>query len=45
MPSAPTCAIVVSVAFKPGFEDMSTRMLESEVVPAAKAAPGFVAGY
>jgi hypothetical protein len=45
MTSTPTHAIVVRVTFKPGFEEAATRTLESEVVPGAKAAKGFVAGY
>jgi len=45
MTSTPTHAIVVRVTFKPGFEASATTLLESEVIPGAKAAPGFVAGY
>ena len=43
--STPTHAIVVRVMFKAGFEESATKMLNTEVVPGAKAAPGFVAGY
>jgi hypothetical protein len=45
MAGTPTHAIVVTVTLKPGFEDSAKTMLETEVVPGAKAAPGFVAGY
>ena len=45
MAGTPTCAIVVNVSFKPGFEEPANKMLETEVVPGAKSAPGFVAGY
>lgn len=45
MASTPTHAIVVRVTFKPGFEEAATNTLETEVVPAAKAAEGFLAGY
>ncbi len=45
MAGTPTHAIVVTVAFKPGFEESAKATLETEVVPGAKAAPGFVAGY
>jgi hypothetical protein len=45
MAGSPTHAIVVRVTFKPGHEDAATKLLEAEVVPAAKRAPGFVAGY
>ena len=45
MAGTPTCAIVVNVSFKPGFEESANKMLEAEVVPGAKSAPGFVAGY
>lgn len=45
MASAPTYAIVVRVTFKPGLEEAATKTLETEVVPAAKAAAGFVTGF
>ena len=45
MAGTPTCAIVVNVTFKPGFEESASKMLETEVVPAAKSAFGFVVGY
>ena len=45
MAGTPTHAIVVRVTFKPGLEEAATKVLENEVVPAAKAAAGFVAGY
>ena len=45
MPATPTHAIVVTVTFKPGLEETASDMLETQVVPAAQAAPGFVAGY
>jgi hypothetical protein len=45
MASTPTHAIVVRVTFKAGFEEAATKMLNTEVVPGAKAAAGFVAGY
>lgn len=45
MANIPTHAIVVRVSFKPGYEEAATKTLETEVVPAAKAAQGFVAGY
>jgi len=41
----PTHAILVTVTFKPGLGASATHLLESQVVPGAKAAPGFVAGY
>jgi hypothetical protein len=42
---APTHAIVVNVTFKPGMEEAARQVLETEVVPGAKSAAGFVAGY
>ena len=45
MPGTPTHAIVVRVSFKAGLEEAAVKVLDSEVVPGAKAAPGFVAGY
>ena len=45
MAGTPTHAIVVSVTFKPGFEESANKTLETEVVPGAKSAPGFIAGY
>ena len=45
MPSTPTHTIVVRVTFKPGLEAAATKTLETEVVPGAKSAAGFVAGY
>lgn len=45
MAGTPTHAIVVRVTFKPGLEETTTKTLETEVVPGAKAAAGFVAGY
>jgi len=45
MAGTPTHAIVVRVTFKAGFEESATMMLDTEVVPGAKAAAGFVAGY
>ena len=45
MAARATHAIVVRVSFKPGLEAAATETLETEVVPGAKAAAGFVAGY
>ena len=45
MAGTPTHAIVVRVTFKAGFEEAATKMLNAEVVPGAKKAAGFVAGY
>jgi hypothetical protein len=45
MAGTPTHAIVVRVTFKAGFEEPAMKMLTTEVVPGAKAATGFVAGY
>ena len=45
MATTPTHAIVVRVTFKPGLEEAATNMLETQVVPGAKAATGFIAGY
>jgi len=45
MPGTPTHAIVVRVSFKSGSEEAAAKLLDTEVVPGAKAAPGFVAGY
>jgi hypothetical protein len=44
MPTSPTHAIVVNVTFKEGLEDSASNMLETQVVPAARSAAGFVAG-
>jgi hypothetical protein len=45
MAGAPTHAIVVRVTFKPGMRDGANHVLHEQVVPGAKATPGFVAGY
>ena len=45
MASTPTHAIVVRVTFKPNLAEVATKTLVTEVVPGAKAAVGFVAGY
>jgi quinol monooxygenase YgiN len=45
MAGTPTHAIVVRVTFKPGMVDAASEILHSQVVPSAKATPGFVAGY
>jgi hypothetical protein len=45
MAGTPTHAIVVRVTFKPGLVDASTEILHNQVVPSAKATPGFIAGY
>ena len=45
MAGTPTHAIVVRVTFKPGLAEAAAKILDTEVVPGAKAAPGFVAGY
>lgn len=44
MPRA-THAVVVTVTFKPGFEEAATKTLNAEVVPGARSAAGFIAGY
>jgi hypothetical protein len=38
-------AALVSVKIDPAQADSARSMLESQVVPSVKAAPGFVAGY
>ena len=43
--TTPTHAIVVHVTFTAGLEGAATDVLHTQVVPGAKAAPGFVAGY
>ncbi|HTT87366.1 MAG TPA: hypothetical protein VMF60_08370 [Acidimicrobiales bacterium] len=45
MADVPTHAIVVRVTFKAGLEEVATKLLETEVVPGARQADGFVAGY
>jgi hypothetical protein len=45
MAATATHAIVVRVSFKKGMEETATNVLKTEVVPGAKAAAGFVAGY
>lgn len=45
MASTATHAIVVRVTFKRGLEEAATKTLETEVVPAEKAAQGLVGGY
>jgi hypothetical protein len=45
MTGTPTHAIIVRVTFEPGTEEAATKLLNTEVVPGAKAAAGFVAGY
>jgi heme-degrading monooxygenase HmoA len=38
-------SLVVEVSIEPGRTDEANQMLQEQVVPAAKGAPGFVAGY
>ena len=45
MAATPTHAIVVRVTFKPGAGDVADKVLQDEVIPGAKKAPGLVAGY
>jgi hypothetical protein len=45
MATTATHAIVVRVTFKPGLEEAAAKVLDTEVVPGAKAAAGFIAGY
>ncbi len=45
MATRATHAIVVRVTFKPGLEEAAAKVLDTEVVPGAKAASGFIAGY
>ena len=45
MADTATHAIVVKVTFKPGAADVADKLLQDEVIPGAKQAEGFVAGY
>ena len=45
MTDIPTHAIIVIVRFKPGLEESANEMLNSQVIPGAKSAAGFVGGY
>jgi hypothetical protein len=45
MAGAPTHAIVVNVTFREEMMAIADDMLRTQVIPGAKAAEGFVAGY
>lgn len=45
MAGTPTHTIVVNVTFKPGLEESANQMLNTQVIPGAKSATGFVGGY
>jgi hypothetical protein len=45
MAGSPTHAIFVRVSFKPGLVEAAIETLHNQVIPGAKAAPGFIAGY